>query len=106
MNWYKFHLGDYLKHTGHLSDAQDLALRRLLDLYYMSEKPIPTNINWVSWKIGLDSDIVEMVLADFFELRDDGYFNKRCDAEITKYNKQVAVNREIGKRGGRPKNPV
>ena len=106
MNWYKFHLGDYLKHTGHLSDAEDLALRRMLDLYYMSEQPIPKDINWVARKIGLDADIVEAVLADFFELRDDGYFNKRCDAEITKYNKQVAVNREIGKRGGRPKKNV
>jgi len=36
--WYKFHLGDYITHTTHLSDAEDLAYRRLLDLYYMSEK--------------------------------------------------------------------
>ena len=41
MIWYKFHLGDYITHTLHLSDAEDLAYRRLLDLYYMSEAPIP-----------------------------------------------------------------
>ena len=41
MIWYKFYLGDYITHTNHLSDAEDLAYRRLLDLYYISEKPIP-----------------------------------------------------------------
>ena len=41
MIWYKFYLGDYITHTNHLSDAEDLAYRRLLDLYYMSEAPIP-----------------------------------------------------------------
>jgi uncharacterized protein YdaU (DUF1376 family) len=106
MNWYKFHLGDYLKNTGHLSDAHDLALRRLLDLYYLTEQPLKRDTTWLAWKIGIDLDIVETVLEEFFELRDNGYFNKRCDVEITKYTKQVAVNREIGKRGGRPKKSV
>ena len=56
MIWYKFHLGDYITHTLHLSDAEDLAYRRLLDLYYMSEAPIPLDTNAVSRKIRLDLD--------------------------------------------------
>jgi uncharacterized protein YdaU (DUF1376 family) len=103
MIWYKFYLGDYITHTTHLSDAEDLAYRRLLDLYYISEKPIPTDIAFVSRKIRLDEDITESVLKEFFTLSDDGYRNSRCDAEIAKYNNQVAINRELGKRGGRPK---
>ena len=103
MIWYKFHLGDYITHTTHLSDAEDLAYRRLLDLYYMSEKPIPLDTQAVSRKIRLDLDITESVLSEFFEITDEGYQNTRCDAEIAKYQHQVATNRSLGKRGGRPK---
>ena len=103
MIWYKFHLGDYITHTTHLSDAEDLAYRRLLDLYYMSEKPIPLDTQSVSRKIRLDLDITESVLGEFFEHTENGYINNRCDAEIAKYQAQVENNRQLGKRGGRPK---
>ncbi len=103
MIWYKFHLGDYITHTTHLSDAEDLAYRRLLDLYYMSETEIPLNTELVARKIRLDLDITESVLGEFFEKTEKGYFNHRCDAEIARYNKQVENNRSLGKRGGRPK---
>lgn len=103
MIWYKFHLGDYITHTLHLSDAEDLAYRRLLDLYYMSEEPIPLNTELVARKIRLDLDITESVLGEFFERTENGYQNARCDAEIAKYQHQVATNRSLGKRGGRPK---
>ena len=103
MIWYKFHLGDYITHTMHLSDAEDLAYRRLLDLYYMSERPIPLDTESVSRKIRLDLDITESVLKEFFERTEEGYRNHRCDVEITKYQHQVATNTLLGKRGGRPK---
>jgi len=103
MIWYKFHLGDYITHTLHLGDAEDLAYRRLLDLYYMSEKPIPLDTQAVSRKIRLDLDITESVLSEFFEKTEDGYRNSRCDAEIARYQHQVSTNRSLGKRGGRPK---
>ena len=103
MIWYKFHLGDYITHTTHLSDAEDLAYRRLLDLYYMSEAPIPLDTAIVARKIRLDLDITESVLVEFFEKTEEGYRNSRCDAEISKYQHQVETNRSLGKRGGRPK---
>ena len=103
MIWYKFYLGDYITHTNHLSDAEDLAYRRLLDLYYISEKPIPLETESVARKIRLDLDITESVLGEFFDKGVDGYRNSRCDAEIAKYQHQVENNRTLGKRGGRPK---
>ena len=103
MIWYKFYLGDYITHTNHLSDAEDLAYRRLLDLYYMSEKAIPLETESVARKIRLDLDITESVLGEFFDKGVDGYRNSRCDAEIAKYQHQVENNRQLGKRGGRPK---
>ena len=103
MIWYKFHLGDYITHTTHLSDAEDLAYRRLLDLYYMSEKPIPLDTDAVSRRIRLDLDITESVLNEFFDKTPEGYRNSRCDAEVEKYQQRVETNRSLGLRGGRPK---
>jgi len=98
MNWYKFHLGDYITQTLHLGDAEDLCYRRLLDLYYLSEKPLPLDIQWLAKRTRLDLDIVESVLVEFFDKREDGYHNKRCDQEIEKYQSQVSVNKELAKR--------
>ena len=103
MIWYKFHLGDYITHTTHLSDAEDLAYRRLLDLYYMSEAPIPLNAELVARKIRIDLDITESVLGEFFEHTENGYFNHRCHVEVAKYQAQCATNQRLGKQGGRPK---
>ena len=103
MLWYKFWIGDYITHTTHLADAEDLAYRRLLDLYYMSERPIPLDTQSVARKIRLDLDITETVLEEFFDKDVDGYRHGRCDHEIGKYQHQVETNRQLGKRGGRPK---
>ncbi len=103
MIWYKFHLGDYITHTLHLGDAEDLAYRRLLDLYYMSEKPLPLDTEAVSRRIRLDLDITESVLNEFFDRTDEGYRNTRCDEEIARYQHQVEINKRAAKLGGRPK---
>ena len=103
MIWYKFYLADYITDTHHLSDAEDLAYRRLIDMYYMSEKPIPLETDSVSRKVRLDSDIVESVLKEFFEYTPEGYRHSRCDKEIAKYQHQVSMNRKLAERGGRPK---
>ncbi|NDC25981.1 MAG: DUF1376 domain-containing protein, partial [Proteobacteria bacterium] len=34
MHYYPFHVGDYQAHTAHLTNTEDLAYRRMLDLYY------------------------------------------------------------------------
>jgi len=103
MIWYKFFLGDYIRDTHHLADAEDLAYRRLIDMYYMTEGPIPLDTQMVARKIRLDLDIVEAVLNEFFDKQDDGYHNSRCDREIAKYQHQVSINRQLAVRGGRPK---
>ena len=48
-------------------------------------------------------DITESDLGEFFYKGVDGYRNNRCDMEIAKYQHQVENNRQLGKRGGRPK---
>ena len=103
MIWYKFFLGDYIRDTHHLADAEDLAYRRLIDMYYMTESPIPLDTKLVSRKVRLDLDIVETVLNEFFDKCEDGYHNSRCDKEIAKYQHQVSMNRRSAAKGGRPK---
>ena len=87
MNYYPFHLGDYATHTKHLGLLEDLAYRRMIDLYYTTEKPLPNDPENVARLIGMreHSTIVTEVLSDFFLKSEDGYRNKRCDGEIEKY---------------------
>jgi uncharacterized protein YdaU (DUF1376 family) len=103
MHYYNFNIGDYMKHTLHLTLEEDLAYRRLLDMYYDTESPIPNNIPLVSRRLRMDSKIVESVLNEFFEPSDEGYKNYRADGEIADYHKFLEKQKANGRLGGRPK---
>jgi uncharacterized protein YdaU (DUF1376 family) len=103
MNYYNFHIGDYISHTIHLSVEEDLAYRRLLDMYYDTELPIPNNIPLVSRKLRINAEVVETVLYEFFELTEDGFKNFRADNEIAEYHKFIEKQKANGRKGGRPK---
>ncbi len=103
MHYYQFHIGDYRAATSHLSNEEDLAYRRLLDMYYDTEAPIPTDIDWVSRRLRLGSEVVLSVLKDMFELTENGYVNRRADSEIKAYHAYKLKQQTNGKRGGRPK---
>jgi uncharacterized protein YdaU (DUF1376 family) len=93
VKWYKFAAAEYQIKTIHLSDAEDLTYRRLLDMAYLSEKPIPLDTNLVARRVRIDQDIVEQVLSEFFELTDEGYRNRRVEEEIKSY--QVVIDRNL-----------
>ena len=103
MHYYNFNIGDYMKHTLHLTPEEDLAYRRLLDMYYDTEAPIPSNIPLVSRRLRMASEIVESVLNEFFDLTDEGYKNYRADGEIADYHKFLEKQKANGRLGGRPK---
>ena len=103
MNYYNFHIGDYISHTIHLSSEEDLAYRRLLDMYYDTELPIPNNIPLVSRKLRISAEVVKTVLDEFFELTDDGFKNFRADNEIAEYQRFIEKQKANGSKGGRPK---
>ena len=92
MNYYPFHLGDYAAHTAHLEPMEDLAYRRMLDLYYRTEAPLPTDWRDVARLIRLKDQgaAIESVLAEFFALTDDGWRHARCDAEIERMQDKQA----------------
>lgn len=106
MHYYQFHIGDYRAATAHLNNEEDLAYRRLLDMYYDTEQPISGDTQWVSRRIRIDLETVRNVLFDMFEQTEDGLWtHKRADKEIAKYKALEARNKANGSKGGRPKNP-
>jgi uncharacterized protein YdaU (DUF1376 family) len=85
MHYYSFNIGDYTKKTAHLTNEEDLTYRRLLDLYYGSESPIPIDTPMVARKTRCSPDLVVQVLEEFFIKEIDGWHNKRADEDIEKY---------------------
>lgn len=97
MNFYPFHIGDYISHTNHLSDAEDLAYRRMIDLYYQSEQPFYDSLT-VARRIRATVEVVEVILHEFFDFEDDGaWHNKRIDEEIAKYHDRLTQASKAGK---------
>jgi uncharacterized protein YdaU (DUF1376 family) len=107
LNYYEHHIGDYDSATAHLSWAEDMAYTRLMRLYYRKEVPPPADVAEACRLIRAQSkeqkQAVEAVLKEFFVLSPDGWRQKRCDADIERYQKKAAMNREVGKKGGRPR---
>ena len=92
MHFYSFNIGDYISHTKHLSNMEDLAYRRLLDLYYLHERTLNEDVATVARKINMRDNVpeVKVVLEEFFILEvGKGWTNPRADEEIQKYQSKV-----------------
>lgn len=103
MQYYQFHIGDYTTATVHLTHMEDLAYRRLIDLYYMTEEPIPTDIPRVSRRLRMDPEHIETILKEFFDLTENGWENHRCNRDISAFHEYIEKQRGNGKKGGRPR---
>ncbi len=91
MNYYTFQTNDYAKCTSYLSFMEDLAYRRMLDLYYVTELPLILDTNKIAKRIGMVeyTEEVEYILSEYFYKTDDGFYNRRCEKEIKKYHEKV-----------------
>lgn len=107
MNYYQFHIGDFRSGTVNMSRNARWIYRDMLDIYYDTESPLPSDIETLLDMLGVDSDaerlIVERHLKFKFELSEDGYRHAVCDKVVSEYRLKADVARENGKRGGRPK---
>lgn len=99
MHYYQFNIGDYASHTRHLSPMEDLAYRRLLDLYYLHERPLNADATVVAKQIGLREhvDAVHEVLKEFFEATPEGYRSNRADREIEHFHSKIEQASRAGK---------
>jgi len=80
-----------------------LAYRRLLEMYYDTEQPIPLETQQVARRLRVGSESVQVVLNDFFEERTDGWHHARCEEEIKQFAARADRARKNGKNGGRRK---
>lgn len=105
MNFFPFHPGDYMLRTAHLEPMEDLAYRRLIDLYYVNEEPLTGTPDELSRVVRLRSNSaqVEAVLREFFTETDGAWSHSHCDEVIQQYRAKASQAAENGKRGGRPK---
>ena len=103
MHYYSFNIGDYASHTQRLSPLEDLAYRRLLDLYYLTERPINGCSTDVSREIGLSQyqQEVDYILSKYFTVTVDGYVNNRVDKEIKYYKDKQRMASKAGKASGK-----
>lgn len=92
MHYYQFNIGDYVSHTAHLTNDEDLTYRRLLDLYYQTEKSFDVaDLPKVARKVKSNEETVMLILHEFFEFNtnDNSWHNKRADSEIKSYQSKA-----------------
>lgn len=86
MHYYKHHIGDFLKDTGHLSNEQMGVYLRMIWRYYLDEKPLEDDCEGIAFAMRSDEKTVRLILRHFFALTAEGWRHKRCDAEINEYH--------------------
>lgn len=108
MNYYNFHIGDYAAHTKHLSLLEDLAYRRMIDAYYLAERPFIGSSTDVAREIGMrdQMEAVEYVLSKFFTKTEDGFSHGRCDDEIAHYQDKRSKASNAGKASAERRNNI
>jgi len=102
--WIAWYMADYRAKTMHLSFCESEAYRRLLEAYYSSGGPLPSEHNGLcrltSAQDESEREAVRRVAAEFFTENGGRLHHSRCDEEIEKA--QAAHNRwvEGGRKGG------
>ncbi len=105
MHYYKFNIPDWILHTSHLSPEEEGIYFRLLNHFYDTESPIPTETQPVFRRLWLtgNEDKASAILKEFFQLEDGFWHHKRCEKEILSYQAKATTNKANGSKGGRPK---
>jgi uncharacterized protein YdaU (DUF1376 family) len=63
-----------------------MAYLRLIWMYYDTEQPLPNEPAKLAFRLGSETDRIQIILETFFELSENRWNHKRCDAEIAKYH--------------------
>lgn len=89
MNYVERHFGDWARDTLHLSILEEGAYNRLVDLYYVREGPLPSDLaacyRLARAMTSAERKAVQSVLTEFFQPTGAGWMHKRCEREIERY---------------------
>jgi|GEM_PF-892399 uncharacterized protein YdaU (DUF1376 family) len=90
MHYYQFNIGDYSARTAHLSPIEDLAYRRMIDLYVKNESPLPKKVEEIARLTRLrgNEDSIKIVLDDFFKLTKIGWVDDSIQEIVDKYKEK------------------
>lgn len=85
--WMSIYWGDYLKDTSHLSQGQHGAYLLLIG-HYWQRRGLKAN-KQQCYRIAMafteeERENVDIVLSEFFKLKDGSYIQKRVEEELTK----------------------
>ena len=101
MHYYQHNIKDFNNATRHLTDVERSLYRDAIELYYSSEKPLPSDFETLFRRLMAVSDekksALKYVVSEFFYLDDGDFRNKRCDEEIAKYHSKNASQSIAGK---------
>ena len=101
MNHFPFHVGDFNNATRHLTFVERALYRELLDLYYDTERALIADATKLARRILANTEelreAMHTVLEEFFELREDGWHNARCDREIEAYRQRLEQQSRAGR---------
>lgn len=100
MNHYPHHIGDFNSATRHLTFVERALYRELLDVYYDTERPLNADATKLARRVLAHTEeqraALDVVLEEFFELREDGWHNARCDRELDAYRQKQEQQSKAG----------
>jgi uncharacterized protein YdaU (DUF1376 family) len=101
VNHFRFHIGDYLKDTTHLSLLEHGVYLRLIQVYYTREAPIPEDqaARLIGARSQDERDALAVVLKEFFQVVDGNCHQNRCQAEIDEWHRLSAEQAAKGRAG-------
>ena len=84
MNFYHFNIVKYQADTEYLNHVEDIIYRRLIDLYYLTEKPLTNDLSALANQIKMPGYEDEMVpvLEAFFVKEGDVFRHPSIHADI------------------------
>lgn len=88
MNYYQHHIGDFIRDTARLSDAQSMAYLRMIWLYYETEEPLDCDADALAFKIGASASDVHQILKHFFFEFEGKWHHSRCNKEILAFREK------------------
>lgn len=98
MNHFPFHIGDYLRDTGHLSLVEHGVYTRLLQLYYLNNGPLQVTVDDLVRKLCArtpdEREAVDRILREFFSCCNGVWSHKRADKELEKFKNFTDQQRE------------
>jgi uncharacterized protein YdaU (DUF1376 family) len=101
LHFYQKNIADFNNATRHLTRVERSLFSDAIELYYDTEKPLTLDFDRLC-RLLLANSVEEKsalrdVLNEFFIITDDGYFNKRCNEEILKYQAYMNGKSKAGK---------